>query len=618
MVGSSAILAQQLADYGTKPAVEALQQRLAALQHHPDLDALCDLYHEAVPIIEGAMWHLGFEPSRLAALQRLYREMEQHLTLQGHRERHHFVIVIPVADRPQHLHSCLESLLQLCQLYGYGGMQEGRYAKVEVVIADDSRSTDSIRQHQQIAVSFQQRGLATFYLGQQQQWALLQQLSAEQRQMMRTIIGDQTRDTLSHKGASMMRNIAYLYLHSITGSNRRQLFYFIDSDQEFQVTLNTEAGESTAYAINYLYHLDRIFQEQDRLFLTGKVVGDPPVSPSVMAANLLDDLNRFIAQLALTSPDETCLFHQQTQQPHDAAYHDMADLFGFKGPDQPFDYRCTINGEHNHRACLAGFAHQLGRFFDGEHPTRRSYYQYQPLNQTLQPARTIYTGNYIFRPEGLGWFIPFAPLRLRMAGPLLGRLIQAAQGSRFASVNLPMLHKRTVASIGQSEFRPGIQRQVDSQRVDLSAEFERQFFGDVMLFTIAALTQQGFPQQPLSDDLIIQTQQQMEAELLGKYRIKHQLVVNRLQQLKALWHHPDQWWHQQPGYEDITRQVESFLDNMDHNFGDQAAGVALIESAPHRDQRRQQCAAAIQSYPTDQKCWSEWMACATSTTYDTV
>ena len=46
------------------------------------------------------------------------------------RAAHDFVIVVPVADRPEHLADCLDSLAELLRRYPYAG-------RVEVLIADD-------------------------------------------------------------------------------------------------------------------------------------------------------------------------------------------------------------------------------------------------------------------------------------------------------------------------------------------------------------------------------------------------------------------------------------------------------------------------------------------------
>ncbi|MHB1292300.1 MAG: hypothetical protein ACYCY5_08955, partial [Sulfuricella sp.] len=140
----------------------------------------------------------------------------------------------------------------------------------------------------------------------------------------------------------------------------------------------------------------------------------------------------------------------------EASYHDMAALFGFKPTKESVQYQCSIADEHDNSRCFSHFSSKLNRFFYGEHPTRKTYYRHEDLMASVRPARTIYTGNYIFKPEGLKYFIPFATLKLRMAGPVLGRLIKSEIGERFVSANLPMLHKRTVRATGQSEFRPGI------------------------------------------------------------------------------------------------------------------------------------------------------------------
>ncbi len=271
----------------------------------------------------------------------------------------------------------------------------------------------------------------------------------------------------------------------------------MDSDQEFRVNIGDT--DRTLYAINYFQRLDQIFSSTDVLVLTGKVVGDPPVSPAVMAGNFLEDVLAFLVEMASLDPREGCGFHAEVRQPggDDAAYHDMADLFGFKPATAASRYACRITEDHDHARCFADFSIKLNRFFDGEHPTRQTHYIHQALMRSMTPARTVYTGNYVLTAEALQFFIPFATLKLRMAGPVLGRILQARLGPHFVSANLPLLHKRTLERLGRSEFRPGIAR-VD-HLVELSGEFVRQFYGDVMLFTIESLSQRGYPFEPVSE-----------------------------------------------------------------------------------------------------------------------
>ena len=44
--------------------------------------------------------------------------------------------------------------------------------------------------------------------------------------------------------------------------------------------------------------MDGIFNQGKAQVLTGKVVGDPPVSPAVMAGTLLDDVLGFLGELS--------------------------------------------------------------------------------------------------------------------------------------------------------------------------------------------------------------------------------------------------------------------------------------------------------------------------------
>jgi hypothetical protein len=164
----------------------------------------------------------------------------------------------------------------------------------------------------------------------------------------------------------------------------------------------------------------------------------------------------------------------------------------------------------------------------------------------VQPARTVYTGNYAFRPEELRWFIPYAPLRLRMSGPTMGRLLQAEIGPRFVSANLPMLHKRTLEATGQSEFRPGVEEMVESPIIDLCGEFERQFHGDVMLFSMQRLTAPGYPGRPLDAEIVDQTLCAMQVEMRDKYRVRQQTILQRLAVLKTVLRDPANWWRQRP------------------------------------------------------------------------
>jgi hypothetical protein len=587
--------------------LQQLKLQLPTAAATPDaIRQLLAIYTEAIPIIEQLNWLGALDESTLDHYQQLYRELEQLLAQhEPHTRnlRHKFVITIPVADRPQHLQECLNSLLTLCQKFHYGGFVAGRYPGVMVLIADDSREPSNMIQHRELAEHFTGAGLEILYFGLDEQLQQLDRLSATERQSLHPVLGDIDRNAFYHKGASIMRNISYLKLHELSrAASEPLLCYFIDSDQEFRIKLDSLSGDRDLYALSFLHKLDEIFRQTEATIVTGKVVGDPPVSPAVMAANFLEDVVAFLQQIDNLPAEHACGFHTPTaQRVDDAAYHDMADLFGFKSATTSFSYRCNLSGTHNSADCFRDFANKLNRFFDGEHPTRKTYYEHAELLTTITPARTIYTGNYIFRPAALDYFIPFANLKLRMAGPVLGRLIKAELGNSFVSANLPMLHKRTVHESGCSEFRPGINRQ--EKLIDLSGEFERQFFGDVMLFTIDELTQHGYPASNSSRKEVTTLVNKIEAQLQQKYHDKQQQIIQKIARLDSLFNDPDKWWHNDKGLQDARDNLNLFINNMRHNFGDGAAGYQLITSESRRQKRLAAIVTAIISYPADRAHW---------------
>lgn len=597
------------ASHRDDPAMASVRRRLQGKisQHaHADAGELIEAYQAIIPIIEQALWSETGDraDALLEQYQTAFQQLEQLVALQGDDSRHRFVIVIPVADRPQHLTSCLDSLHQLCRSFAYGGMDQGRYRKVSVIVADDSKEPPNIDQHREIARQCSELGIDALYFGLDEQIGLMDTLSEPEREALAHMLGNSDRAAFYHKGPSITRNIVYLKLNQIARDAEKTLFYFIDSDQEFQVKIGGAEGDRNIYAVNYLFNLDRIFSQTGATILTGKVVGDPPVSPAVMAGNFLDDVLGFLQQMAEADPAQACGFHGADQQGVDeAAYHDMAALFGFQ-PSQAHRYPCTLKGEHDHASCFGHFSSKLRRFFYGEHPTRKTYYHHEDLMPGIRPARTVYTGNYIFRPEGLKYFIPFATLKLRMAGPVLGRLVKSELGERFVSANLPMLHKRTVRETGQSEFRPGISRQAEA--IDLSGEFERQFYGDVMLFTVEKLVGMGYPGQSLSEETIAGIVQSTQATLREQYDQKRAAILEKLGQVKAVAHDDKHWWNRSAVHAEAVHNFDVFLDNIANNFSD--AVHRRIHAPEHQTERLAAIGAAIAGYAKDREAWQEMLA----------
>ena len=582
-----------------------------------DLDTLINSYEQCYPLLEKAMWcsDSNFD-SLLDCYQSLFLEQDALIRRRAEAEaapdnnsgddRYHFILSIPVADRPPHLQACLESILQLCKKFGYGGNTSGYYDRIKVIVAEDSRDENNIRRHIDLVDEYRKKGLQVFHLGQAEQYELLQTLPLHQREQLGNLLTTQTKEKFYLKGQAANRNLSYLKCLQLTQDKHKTLYYLVDSDQSFCVNRQTESGEDIVYALNYFHIIDKIFRSTDILVLTGKLVGDPPVSPAVMAANFLDDVTAFFTTQAATQRDQACQFHElPAQQPGDAAYHDMAGLFGFENSVTTFPYRCQLEGEHDHAACLADFAMRLNDFFFGEHLTRKTLFSYNNGFEELKPARTIYPGNYIVNYEGLKYIIPFGHLRLRMSGPTAGRLIAAEINERFASVNLPMLHRRTSEAGPGDDFRPGVERREarEQQSIDLSNEFERQFFGDLMLFSTEALVKRADVSKPFEKDLVVAVIDDKENELLELYQQKHDAILDKNRRLNDLVFNAGHWWMEAPGLTSTLKQVKTFIDNINHNFGEQSLAWHQIQSIEHRAERKSQIVEALMNYRTERDAW---------------
>ncbi|MBT7047533.1 MAG: hypothetical protein HN977_19285, partial [Gammaproteobacteria bacterium] len=274
---------------------------------------------------------------------------------------------------------------------------------------------------------------------------------------------------------------------------------------------------------------------------------------------------------------------------------------GFENKADYFEYPCPLKGEHDNLTCLDGFSERVNAFFFGEHLTRKTQFVYNAEFTDLSPARTIYPGNYIVNYDGLKYIIPFGDLRLRMSGPTAGRLVKAEIKQRFASVNMPMLHTRTLQDDFANDFRPGVEKQAET--INLTDEFERQFFGDLMLFTVVELSKQGELNKQLEVESIRQAINKVELELLDLYQTKHEAIKRRNSQLKMLLENSTSWWFALESAKPSIQKIQKFISNIELNFGEQSVGYLQIVSESHREQRKLQIVQALLNYRKERDAW---------------
>ena len=573
-----------------------------------DPKVLQPIYEEALRFLERFAAERGFGADLLALQRDLYKEFEQILSSSGDDRRHNFLVVIPVADRPLMLGNCLSSLVEQCRIFSYGGFSDDTglplYKKVNVLVFDDSKDEANIIDIKKICSSTAAAGVRTIYVGSEDQTEVLRSVPQKYREKLYGVIGDFNGTVHPHKGPSLTRNIASLYIHSrLDEFGDNILIWFIDSDEEFKINIVRDGKIRNIHFINYFYWLDRIFSDSDVEVLTGKVVGDPPVTPAVMINTFLDDMISFLEDIAEAEPESRCFFHNiHESEPFSAEYHDMVGLFGYKQPTSPKKYSCCLHGDHSLASGFKDFANRTIGFFYGLHPTRTQFYSPGNSITNMENARTVYTGNYVLTADGLRFFIPFAGLGLRMAGPTLGRILRKKIKGRFVSANLPLLHKRTITG-NLNEFRSGVVQRGNA--MDLSGEFQRQFWGDIMLFSTEALCDIGYPEKSVETSEIADTVGRVQDRIWNIYKGHQAAASAKVMKIRQLLSDPAQWWNAQPGTRSSVASLMTFASLVDKNFGTASGAIKTISDHIAEGSATEKISAALKSFYDEERTWND-------------
>jgi hypothetical protein len=278
-------------------------------------------------------------------------------------------------------------------------------------------------------------------------------------------------------------------------------------------------------------------------------------------------------------------------------------LFGYKHSAQLRPFPCSTKGRHTVRKVFKTFSEKINGFFYGLHPTRETIYYYygSPLN--IAPARTVYTGNFVLRPEALRYFIPYADLKLRMAGPALGRLLKARIGKRFVSANLPLLHKRTLATNHQGEFRSGLNNQ--DRGVNLIDESIRQFWGDVLLFSVEELTKYGYPDTQLKLESLANIVNKTKEKMWRLYTKNNEAISEKMALLKDYLTNPGHWWNRSEDLKGAVGHYKTFCSSVEFNFGIQSEGYQELKDTFVCRDFSSRIAKALYDFYEDERLWHE-------------
>jgi len=321
----------------------------------------------------------------------------------------------------------------------------------------------------------------------------------------------------------------------------------------------------------------------------------------VMINTFLDDLLHFLEEVSRSGPGDKCPFHGKREAGvFSAEYHDMVELFGYKRPGAPSRYHCPLAGNHTAEDCLRDFSEKSRDFFYGLHPTRIQFYRHLNDPMKTEIARTVYTGNYVISMSALGYFIPFAGLKLRMAGPTLGRILKAAIREKFVSANVPLLHRRTPAD-AKREFRSGLS--VEEGTIDLSDEFTRQFWGDVMLFSVEALTEEGFPGRRCEVAEIAPVVKTVRDRLWDTYRQQKSEVGGKTSKVRGYFSDGRRWWDGKESLSGAGENFRSLCSLVEDNFGRDSKALKHLSVQVREGAYTDVLVRAIHSFHEDAVLW---------------
>ena len=608
-------LARFFSLYGNLPAVAARGRIFRSLslpggnRVPDDPETVRPFYEEAFGSLEENAAEKGYSEGLLELQRDLYKEFELILSSAANDPRHHFLIIIPVADRPLMLRNCLSSLVKQCHTFSYGGTSSEpsgpRFRKVSVFVFDDSMDDASVHSIREICKETTAAGVRTSYVGSREQEEVFKKVPPELGGKLAGLIGNFDGTVRRHKGASLTRNIASLYIHSrLPEFKEKTLIWFVDSDEEFMVKIRRSGEIIDIPFINYFYWLDRIFTKSDAEVLTGKVVGDPPVTPAVMINTFLDDIVYFFERIKDIGPEAGCIFHnEQVPDMFSAEYHDMVKLFGYRRPSSPKKYSCVLAGDHSVLTCFGVFSDRALGFFYGLHPTRTQFYSHGNGFTETTRARTVYTGNYVMSPAGLSHFIPFAALGLRMAGPTLGRILRGTIREKFVSANMPLLHKRTNAEDGINEFRSGVVHEGDT--LDLSGEFLRQFWGDVMLFSVESLSEIGYPEKLIGASDMADSVRKVQDRIWGIYTEHQAAASEKVVKVRKLLSDPARWWNVNPEAKSSVANLRTFISLVEKNFGPSSEVIKSLSDQIKDGATTKKIITALNAYYDDEHIWNE-------------
>ena len=102
-------------------------------------------------------------------------------------------------------------------------------------------------------------------------------------------------------------------------------------------------------------------------------------------------------------------------------------------------------------------------------------------------------------------------------------------------------------------------------------------------------------------------EQLFEEHGIKKYRARQGLVRERLERLGRLLGDEQRWWNRSPGYARALAAIDTFVENLEHNFAADSAFGRWLASGDAWPAWRERQLAAIRGLDTDRQDWRRAM-----------
>lgn len=371
-------------------------------------------------------------------------------------------IVVPVSDRNKFIDNLLLSIKSHLEAFNFP------HSLIAVHLINDSHDDINREELWNFNFDVQVRNISD---------QIKELLTTYWEDRLKTVYGTfikplpQNKEKRERKWSGSTMNVGRLLLNKIM-DKKNDIVWFIDSDEEFSIlTKDTNSFKVVPHAFSAFHSLEEIFQQYNPDIVTGKITWDPAFSaPQMIRTQLIDLLadNKDILPVHA--------YHHENRAYNDLSLFSQAELprnYSTGYPLLPFEDRWILS---NHPAHSILLGHHISRPICYSNPD--ALLHDGSVDRKVYIGDIIWPGNVAGTHKLLRFPSPFVESKIRLSGPILGKLI-TKMGESIHTANIPTYHRRIsdINDLGHG-FRGGTTHKEDL--IDISSLRAKQIEGDII------------------------------------------------------------------------------------------------------------------------------------------